>query len=120
MKLLPYLAVSAVLGVAASASPTTATSPKDVGITSAGATAAAAGWGMAYEMDPKTGRYALIGFADPDGKVVPFDEGQRGYVADARTGRLTPLVPGRSISSPLANAPHYPGYLASESVALSR
>jgi hypothetical protein len=114
MKFLPHFAVSTVvLWVAVSASPATAAGNEDGGHASTGAAAAAAGWGMAYEADPATGHYVLMGFADPAGGIVPFDEGQQGFVADVHTGELAPLIPGRSAPEPLA-APHKPSYSLSE------
>lgn len=111
MKLLPYIALStAVLCAAASAAPAGAASP--TATDSAAVSAAEAGWGLAYEVDPKTGRSALMGFGGPDGQVVPFAVGQQGYTADPRTGELTTLIPGQAPPAALADTPGQPQYLA--------
>ena len=92
MRLLPHVALAvAVFSMAAGAVPASASPSKDT----SGVAAAAAGWGLAYEADPTTGRSVLLGFANPNGQVVPFAEGQQGYTADPRTGELTALVPGQ-------------------------
>ncbi|WP_406409300.1 hypothetical protein [Streptomyces sp. NBC_01643] len=102
MKHLSCVALSAVvLCLTASAVPVAAPGPKDADAATVAATATA-GLGMAYECDPKTGRYFLLGFASPEGKVVPFAKGQRGYIGDPHTGKLTPLIAGQMLSSPVA------------------
>lgn len=104
MKRLSHIALSAVvLCVAVSATPVCAAEPKDAD--SAGVAAAAAGWGLAYQTDPRTGRSVLLGFAGPEGQVVPFAEGQQGYSADVRTGKLTTLVPGQVLPAAPAADP---------------
>lgn len=109
MKILPHIAVStAVLCATAGATPAGATSPKDD--TPSAIAAATAGWGLAYEADPKTGRSTLLGFAGPDGQVVPFAEGQQGYIANSHTGELTTLIPGQSFSAAPADPSGQPQY----------
>ncbi len=113
MKRLPHIAVSAVvLCGAASVTPVCAAGPKDAH--SAGVAAAAAGWGLAYQTDPRTGRSVLLGFAGPEGQVVPFAEGQRGYSADVRTGELTTLMPGKALPAVPAADPGQPPFFIGE------
>ncbi|MEV7236748.1 hypothetical protein AB0N06_23050 [Streptomyces sp. NPDC051020] len=108
MKLLHIALSTALLCVAAGAAPAGAASLKDTD--AAAVAAAAAGWGLAYETDPRTGRSVLLGFVGPDGQVVPFAEGQQGYSADPRTGELTALVPGQSLPAVPAGDPGPPRY----------
>jgi len=118
MKRLPHIAVSTVvLCVAASATPAGAARPKDAD--SAAVAAAAAGWGLAYETNPRTGRSVLLGFAGPEGQVVPFAEGQQGYSADVRTGKLTSLTPGQVLPPVPAADPGGQGYVQGRSVGVS-
>lgn len=98
MKFLHHIvATAAVLGMAAGAAPVVASTPTDTD--HAATEAAAAGWPLAYEADPKTGRYVALGFVSPDGRVVPFSTGQQGHIADPRTGKLAPVREGQ-FSSP--------------------
>lgn len=107
MKFLHHIvATTAVLGMAAGAAPVVAATPTDT--EHAATEAAAAGWPMAYEADPKTGRYVPLGFVSPDGRVVPLSTGQQGYVADPRTGKLAPVREGQLSSSAPADYAQQP------------
>lgn len=98
MKFLHHIvATTAVLGMAAGAAPVVAST--STGTDHAPTEAAAAGRPLAYEADPKTGRYVPLGFVSPNGQVVPFSAGQQGYIADPRTGKLAPVREGQ-LSSP--------------------
>lgn len=97
MKFLHHIvATTAVLGMAAGAAPVVASTPTDTAHTAT--EAAAAGWPLAYETDPETGRYVPLGFVSPHGRVVPLSAGQQGYIADPRTGRLAPVREGQLFS----------------------
>ncbi|WP_335936638.1 hypothetical protein [Streptomyces sp. PTD5-9] len=100
MKFLHHIAATtAVLWMAAGAAPVVASTPTDTEPTAT--EAAAAGWPLAYEADPKTGRYLPLGFVRPDGRVMPLSAGQQGYIADPFTGKLVPVREGQRFSPAL-------------------
>ncbi|MFI9629244.1 hypothetical protein [Streptomyces sp. NPDC052042] len=92
------VATTAVLWMAAGAVPVAAPTPTETGRDAA--EAAAAGWPLAYETDPATGRSTPLGFVSPDGRVVPLSPGQQGYVADPHTGETTAVKKTQVFSSP--------------------
>ncbi|BAU84366.1 hypothetical protein SLA_3457 [Streptomyces laurentii] len=100
MKVLKYGVVvasaAALWALVSAGGPAPATSPERT----AGAEAASPGWGLVYAMDPATGSAEVVGFAAPNGgQPIPLPLWQHGFVADPRTGLMTPMGPGNPFAT---------------------